>query len=120
MCVFLCTSPKLQRWITETVVRSERDALRLIGMFQAPPTVNTNDRCENTREERLRSGRNRLIRPADSRPLKRKNTFSCSVYFYSASCEQSADRPSSYERKGALQSLADAWSRLLVLFGWRC
>jgi hypothetical protein len=117
MCLFLCANPKLHRWVAETVVRSERDALRLAGAAKSfPRSASANDNCAQLDEEVVRSRRIISLVRRSERPIRRVRISSFeAASLYAASY----DRASFHERKNALDALADAWNRLLVLFGWR-
>jgi hypothetical protein len=107
MCVFLCANPNMYMWLDAILARSQRQSLPLFALCPPDPHESTgqeNDEVESLAE--LSVGRGRVFQSRERWALMidRRLEF----------------RPASaYEWHKPLDALANAWSRLLILVGWR-
>jgi hypothetical protein len=102
MCILLCANPHVYQWLDLDVALACRDSLQLSPVCQVDPLT----RAEIVEIECLDEGAvQKLARgPVLRQPRSRRR-------------DEIGDR-SSYEWKNPLDTLANAWSRLLSLVGW--
>jgi hypothetical protein len=105
MCVFLCANPNVYEWLGKVIARTERQATLLLALCPADPydSLDDNLRGEVAPEisQTAASDRESVARPRQARTVHR------------------IDATSSHEWHKPLDALANAWSRLLLLVGWR-
>jgi hypothetical protein len=108
MCVLLCANPNVHTWLDAVIARSQRQALPLRALCPADPYESgdaTAAQHDGAEANELASLRQRTPAARDQWVLICRLPESVPV--------------SAYERHKPLDALANAWSRLLFLVGWR-
>jgi hypothetical protein len=108
MCVFLCANPQVRSWLDMEVARAARQTLQLTALCPADPYA----RADKGAAEPPRAAQEaQVIRRRLAMPFRGRKS--------GGHCLGAAQRDSANEWHKPLDALANAWSRLLLLVGWR-
>jgi hypothetical protein len=108
MCVFLCANPQVRSWLDMEVARAARQTLQLSAICPADP-YSSDDKGSD--EPRCAAQEAQVVRRRLAMPFRRRQP---GVDRLGAARCGSAN-----EWHKPLDALANAWSRLLLLVGWR-
>jgi hypothetical protein len=108
MCVFLCANPQVRSWLDMEVARAARQTLQLSAICPADPYASAD---KGAGEPRRAAQEAHVVRRRLAMPFRR---WKSGVDRLGAAPHDSAN-----EWHKPLDALANAWSRLLLLVGWR-
>jgi hypothetical protein len=107
MCVCLCANPNVHALLEGVLLRACRQSLQLCALCPPDPGSAVRSReAENSVE-------------ADAEKIARGRWTSDNVWLSHEITNRQYLAASAYEWKRPLDALTNAWSRLLVLVGWR-
>jgi len=108
MCVFLCANSNIYTWLDRVLTQAQRQVIPISSLCPGHP-------CDSRDIE----GRDD-VESAPDPIVERSRGEVWHARWNQSKSWPNVDRASAHERHKPLDALANAWSRLLVLVGWRC
>ena len=111
MCVFLCANPKVNTWLDMLLAQAQRQSTSLSFLCPADPYDSPEmEGCDDDHSPTEPT-------VARSREVVSHTRWHQPIYHLYRPLD--VGRASAHEGHKPLEALANAWSRLLILVGWR-